>query len=148
MKKACFEANKDDPNYDYDLQDGSFDGSLTWSPKGVHLPPTEDWDCQLERFEDGDLITSLTPLIQSGLVALNAFAHVVGLKVGNFFDDSTPHVNVEMREYTGEPSHLNPQKIQSALFGNEIGKVARIRRVSGSKESPNGLAPVVPSGKI
>ena len=135
MKKACFEANKDDPNYDYDLQDGSFDGSLTWSPKGVHLPPTEDWDCQLERFrfEDGDFITSLTPSIQSGLVALNAFSHVVGLKVGNFFDDSTPHVNAEMWEYTGEPSHFNLQKIPPALSGNEIGKVARIRRVTDSR---------------
>ena len=68
LKKACIETNKDDPNYDYDLQDDSFDGRLTWSPKGVHLAPTEDWDCQLERFEDGDFITSPTPSIQSGLV--------------------------------------------------------------------------------
>ncbi len=133
LKKACIEDNKDNPNYDSDLQDDSFDGRLTWSPKGVHLPPTGDWDCQLERFrfEDGDFITSLTPAIQS--VALNAFTHAAGLEVGNFFDDSAPVVNAEMWEYTGEPSHFNLQKIPPVLSGNEIGKVARIRRVTDSR---------------
>jgi hypothetical protein len=51
-----------------------------------------------------------------------------------------------MREYKGEPPDLTVQKIPSSLagneIGNEIGKVARIRRVPGSKESPNDLAPV------
>ena len=115
-------------------------------PKGVHFPPIEDFDRQLERFEDGAFITSLTPGLQSGagLVTLNTFVHAVDLKVGNFFDVSASHITAKMREYTGEPSHLNPQKIPSALVGNEIGcKVARFRRVSDSKESPNGLAPVV-----
>ena len=94
---------------------------LTWSPKG-DLAPIDDFDRQLERFEDGEFITSLTPALQSGLVALNAFAHAAGLEVGNFFDDSAPHVNAEMREYAGEPSHLNPQEIPPALLGNEIGQ--------------------------
>jgi hypothetical protein len=82
LKKSCIEVNKDDPHYDYDLQDvsfESFDGRLTWSPKGFHLDPTEDWDCQLERFEDGDFITTLTPVFQSGLVSLKAFVHDTGL---------------------------------------------------------------------
>ena len=34
IKKECIEANKDDPNYDY--QDDSLDGRITWCPKGVH----------------------------------------------------------------------------------------------------------------
>ena len=46
-----------------------------------------------------------------------------------------------MREYKGEPSDLIVQKILTALVGNEIGKVARFRRVPDSTESPNGLAP-------
>lgn len=125
LKKSCIEVNKDDPHYDYDLQDvsfESFDGRLTWSPKGFHLDPTEDWDCQLERFEDGDFITSLTPVFQSGLVSLNAFVHDTGLEVGNFFDDSTPHVNDEIREYTGELSHLNLQKSRQSFLATKLSR--------------------------
>ena len=57
IKKECIEANKDDPNYDY--QDDSLDGFITWSPMGVHFAPLDDFDVQ---FEDGEFITSLTRL--------------------------------------------------------------------------------------
>ena len=46
-----------------------------------------------------------------------------------------------MSEYTGEPTDLSVQHIPPATVDNDIGKVARIRRVPGSKEAPNGLAP-------
>ncbi len=47
-----------------------------------------------------------------------------------------------MSEYTGEPSDLSVQQIPPAPVGNDVGKVARIRRVPGSVESPNGLSSV------
>ncbi len=50
-----------------------------------------------------------------------------------------------MSEYTVEPSDLSFQQIPPDPVGNDIGKVARIRRVPGSKESPNGLAPAASS---
>ena len=97
-------------------------GALRGPPDyvGVHFAPLDDFDVQ---FEDGEFITSLTPALQSGagLVTLNTFVHAVDLKVGNFFDVSASHITAKMREYTGEPSHLNPQKIPPALVGNEIG---------------------------
>ena len=78
-------------------------------------------------------------------MVLNAFAHAAGLEVGSLFDDSTPSIVVNMSEYTGEPSDLSVQHIPPAPVGNDIGKVARIHRASGSKESPStrcsGLAP-------
>ena len=51
-----------------------------------------------------------------------------------------------MSEYQDEPSDLTVLQIPSFLDGNEIGnkigKVTRIRRVSDSKETLNGLVPV------
>ncbi len=145
LKKKCIELNKDDPAYDYDHHDDSLDGCIRWSPRGVHFAPIDVYNRL--RFEVGEFISSPTPALQSGvgLVTLNDFTHTTGLEIGNFFDDSSLHINVKMREYTGDPSHLNPQKIPPDLVGNKIGKVVWIRRVSGSKESPNGLVPVARS---
>ena len=78
-------------------------------------------------------------------VIRNTFTHDTGLEGGSFFDVSAPHMNANMREYKGEPSDLIDQKIPPALVGNEIGKVARFRRVPGSTELPNGLAPTARS---
>jgi hypothetical protein len=72
-------------------------------------------------------------------MVLNAFAHDTGLEVGSLFDDSAPPISVNMSEYTGEPSDLSVQQIPPAPVGNDMGKVARIRRVTGSMKSPNGL---------
>ena len=76
-----------------------------------------------------------------GPMVLNAFAHPTGLEVGSLFDDSAPSIVVNMSEYTGEPSDLSVQQIPPASVGHDIGKVAQIRRVPGSKEPPNGLVP-------
>ena len=118
-------------------------GALRGPPDyvGVHFAPLDDFDVQ---FEDGEFITSLTPALQSGVgsVALNAFAHAAGLEVGSFFDASAPHISANTREYQGESPALTVPKIPPALVGNAAGKVARFRRVPGSTESPNGLAPV------
>ena len=75
-------------------------------------------------------------------MVLNSLTHVVGLEVGSPFDDSAPSISVRMSEYTGEPSDLSVHHIPPAPVGSGIGKVARIHRVSGSKESSNGLVPV------
>ena len=66
-------------------------------------------------------------------MVLNSFSHESGLEVGSFFDDSSPLISAKMREYKGESSDLTVQKIPPVLVGNAIGKVARFRRVPGSK---------------
>ena len=156
MKKKYIELNKDDPNYDYDSHDDSLDGRITWSPKGVQFAPFEDipeFDRQVNRFENGEFITSLTPTIQSGegLVTLNSFTHTADLEVGIFFDASASHINVQTREYAGEPSFevcvntglsstVCVSKIPPDLTGNTDGTTARTRRVSVSTELLNDNA--------
>ena len=78
-------------------------------------------------------------------MVLNTFVHAEGLEGGSFFDTSAPLISPKMREYKGEPSDLTVQKIPPSLVDNAIGKVARFRRVSDSKESSNGLVPVARS---
>ena len=111
---------------------------------GVYpAPKTDVLRSSAIRFEDGEFVTSLTQAIHppvTGPMVLNVFAHDAGLEVGSLFDDSAPSISVNMSEYTDEPSDLSVQQIPPAPVGNDIGKVARIRRVSASKESPNGLA--------
>ncbi len=68
-------------------------------------------------------------------MVLNVFAHAAGLEVESLFDDSVPPISGNMSEYTDEPTDLSVQKIPPATVDNDIGKVARIRRVSVSKES-------------
>ncbi len=109
---------------------------------------TNDLRSSVIRLEDGEFVMSLTQVIHPpvvGPMVLNDFTHAVGLEVGSLFDDSAPSISVNMSEYTGEPSDLSVQQIPPSSVGNDIGKVARIRRVPDSKEPPNGLAPATRS---
>ena len=63
-------------------------------------------------------------------MVLNDFTHDSGLEVGSLFDDSAPSISGNMSEYTGEPTDLSVQQIPPATVDNDIGKVARIRRVT------------------
>ena len=76
------------------------------------------------RFEDGEIVTSLTQAIHPpvvGPMVMNVFAHVVGLEVGSFLDDSGPPITAKMSEYQGEPSDLTVHQIPPVLVGNETG---------------------------
>jgi hypothetical protein len=130
---------------DYDYESNPLEGLITLSDKGVHLvpiymiydygvyptPKTDDLRSSVIRFEDGEFVTSLTQAIHPpvvGPMVLNAFSHASGLEVRSLFDDSAPSISSNMSEYTGEPSDLSVQHIPPAPVGNDIGKVARIRR--------------------
>ena len=78
-------------------------------------------------------------------MGLNAFAHAAGLEVGSFFDASDPRIGANTRECQGQSSALIFPKIPPAFAGNTVGNAARFRRVPGSSESPNVLAPAARS---
>ena len=160
IQNKCIANNAHFPDYDY--EDDSLEGRIALFDKGpscshIHtfrlrcpttVPRPENSKSNprssVIHFEEGEFVTSLRQVIHPhvvGSMSLNAFAHVTGLEIGSFFYDSAPSISAKMSEYKGEPSDLTVQQILPALVGNEIGKVARIRRVSGSKESPNGLVP-------
>ena len=156
LKRICSEENKHNPKYDYELEDDSLEGRITWSSKGVHFAPLpgqarqvgNEWGFDWGFLDDLDDVfePSFSSELQigEGGVALNAFAHAAGLEVGAFLKASVFNTGNHTEEH-GDPRACTSLGTTPALAKPALEKVSRFEKMSGFTKTASDLAP---AGKL
>ena len=151
LQRICIEDNKDNPEYDYELEDDSFEGHITWSSKGVHFAHScegffqtygyewgFDWG-----FQDDVFFPSFNSELQirEGGVPLNAFTHAAGLEVDVFLNSSLFNTGNHTEEHDGDPQACTILGTTPVPTEFTLEKVTRLEKMSDSTKTANDLAP-------
>jgi hypothetical protein len=128
---------KDLPGHAYNFVDDAFDGRITVSHKGVHFAETQYGFSEGHGFWEDELDTDLTQAIQS----------TEALHISLPCNSATHKVitSEETGARAGQMASVCNLNILPATVGSAAGQAAPFRRVPGSKEPLNDLAPVARS---